>query len=153
MGEVNSPTNRRPGIAFVRPKLHDNTQENRDLFRRWAKLHMRDTLAIPQDEKLGGASRVLRYRQEFGDGGEEYLFTIILDDVRLPGTKRFQTVPQRLDLENTRALGEGEEAVLKGDDPRIGTEPMVFSIVSPSVSIFEAVTDGKPVVPSQHSAC
>lgn len=111
---------------------------------------MRDTLSIAKNEELGGASRVMRYTRAAQDGGEEYLFTIVLDDVRLPGTKSFQTVPQRLDLESTRALNEGEEPVLQDGDPRIGTMPMVFSIVSPSVGIFEAAADGKPVTPLQH---
>ena len=142
-----SPQKRRPGIAFVRPKLHDNTQESRDLFKRWAKLHMRDTLSVPKDEHLGGASRVLRYTRATEEGGEEYLFTIVLDVVNLPGTEAFQKVPLRLDLENTRALHQREEPVLKEGDPRIGTNPMIFSIVSPSVGIFEAVPDCQPLPP------
>lgn len=84
---------------------------------------------------------MLRYTRATEEGGEEYLFTILLDHVRLPGTEGFQKVPQRLDLENTRALGDGEEPVLPEGDPCIGTEPMVFSIVAPSVGIFEAVVD------------
>lgn len=154
MGDVNTtPAKRRPGIALVRPRLHDNTQENRDLFKRWARLHMRDTLSIPKDEELGGASIVLRYTRATQDDGEEYLFTIVLDDVRLPGTRSFQTVPQRLDLESTRTLDEGEEPVLQDGDPRTGTAPMVFSIVSPSVGIFEAVADSKLLTPLQHDTC
>jgi hypothetical protein len=146
MGDFDSPSiKQRPGIALVRPELLENTQESRDLFKRWARLHMRDTISIPKDETLGGASRVLRYTRATEDGKEEYLFTIVLDDVRLAGTKRFQTVPQRLDLESTRVLDEGEESVLQNGDPRTGTEPMVFSIVSPSVGIFEAVAVGKPI--------
>ncbi|KAF3046588.1 hypothetical protein E8E12_011094 [Didymella heteroderae] len=142
MGDVKVPlAKRRPGIALVRPRLHNNTQENRDLFKRWARLHMRDTLSIPKDGVLGGASRVLRYTRLTEDGEEEYLFTIVLDDVQLPGTNRFQNVPQRLDLENTRVLDEGEEPVLQEGDLRAGTKPMVFSVVSPSVGIFEAVAD------------
>lgn len=142
MGDISTPpTSRRPGIALVRPKLHDNTQENRELFKRWSKLHMHDTLSIPKNDELGGASRVMRYTRATDGGEDEYLFTIVLDDVRLPGTEAFQKVPQRLDLENTRALSEGEEPVLNEGDPRIGTEPMVFSIVAPSVGIFEAVAD------------
>jgi hypothetical protein len=148
-----SSTKQRPGIALVRPKLHDDTQENRDLFKRWARLHMRDTVSIPKDETLGRASKSLRYIRATEDGGEEYLFTIVLDDVRLPGTKRFQTVPQRLDLENTRALDGGEEPVLRESDPRVGTEPMVFRIVSPSVGIFEAVADSETARSFQHDTC
>ncbi|KAF2622690.1 hypothetical protein BU25DRAFT_204281 [Macroventuria anomochaeta] len=142
MGDTHeTPTERRPGIAIVRPKLHEDTQANRDLFKRWTKLHMRDTLSLPKDKDLGGASRVSRYTRVSADGGEDYFYTIVLDDVRLPRTKTFQEIPQRLDLENTRVLGEGEEAVLLPGDPRIGTEPMVFSIVAPVVGIFEAVVD------------
>ncbi|KAJ4992157.1 hypothetical protein SVAN01_02478 [Stagonosporopsis vannaccii] len=133
------PTRRRPGIAIVRPKLHEDTPENRALFRRWTKLHMRDTLSLPHDEDLGGASRMLRYTRSTTSRGEEYFYTIVLDDVRLPGTEIFQSVPQRLDLENTRELGEGEEPVLREGDERAGTKPMVFSIVKPVVGIFEEV--------------
>lgn len=93
---------------------------------------------------------MLRYTRVTEDGGEEYVFTIILDDVKLPGTRRFQTIPQRLDLESTRVLDEGEEPVFQDGDPRTGTEPMVFSIVSPSVGIFEAAADGQLITPIQH---
>lgn len=111
---------------------------------------MRDTVSIPEDEVLGGASRVLRYVRATEDCEEEYLFTIVLDDVRLPGSKGFQSVSQRLDLENTRALEDGEEPVLQEGDPRIGTASMVFSIVSPSVGVFEAVANSKLFTPFQY---
>lgn len=153
MGDISAPpTSRRPGIALVRPNLHDNTQQNRDLFKRWSKLHMRDTLSIPKNDELGRASRVMRYARTTKGMEEEYLFTIVLDDVRLPGTDGFQRVPQRLDLESTRALNGGEEPVLERGDARTGTEPMVFSIVAPSVGIFEAVTDGG-ALPSSPRTC
>lgn len=134
---------RRPGIAVVRPKLHEDKQENRDMFKRWTKLHMRDTLSLPKDEDLGGASKVLRYTRATEHGGEEYLYTIVLDDVRLPATEAFQKIPQRLDLENTRELQEGEEPVLRAGDSRMGIEPMVFSIVAPVVGLFEEMRNGE----------
>jgi len=139
-------TRRRPGIAIVCPRLNEDTPETRSLFRRWTKLHMRDTLSLPKDEYLGGASKMLRYTRSTNGGGEEYFYTIVLDDVRLPGTEKFQNVSQRLDLENTRELSEGEEPVLREGEERIGTEPMVFSIVKPVVGVFEEIRNGKPDV-------
>lgn len=106
-------------------------------------MHMRDTLSLPKDMDLGGASKVLRYSRAAEDGSEEYFYTIVLDDVRLPGTEAFQKIPQRLDLENTRELREGEEPVLQAGDKRMETEPMVFSIVSPVVGLFEEMRNGE----------
>lgn len=105
---------------------------------------MRDTLSLLKDKNLGGASRVLRYIRTNGVGEEEYFYTIVLDDTRLPGTEAFQKVSQRLDLENTRSLHSGEEAVLLPGDPRKGTEPMVSSIVAPTACIFEEMRSGEP---------
>src|SRR5690242_4421039 len=139
-------TRRRPGIAIVCPRLNEDTPETRSLFRRWTKLHMRDTLSLPKDEYLGGASKMLRYTRSTNGGGEEYFYTIVLDDVRLPGTEKFQNVSQRLDLENTRELSEGEEPVLREGEERIGTEPMGVSIVKPVVGVFEQIRTGKPDV-------
>ncbi|KAF9699528.1 hypothetical protein EKO04_002192 [Ascochyta lentis] len=142
MGDINEiATTKRPGIAIVRPKLREDTQENRTLFKRWTKLHMRDTLSLPKHKDLGGASRVLRYIRVDVGGEEEYLYTNHLDDIRLLETELFQKIPQRLDLENTRALKDDEEAVLQHGDPRIGKDPMVFSIVAPVVGVFEVYTD------------
>lgn len=144
MDDLNSTLmRRRPGIAIVRPKLHEDTAENRALFRRWTKLHMRDTISLPKNEELGGASKMLRYTRSTVDGGEEYFYTIVLDDIRLPGTETFQKVSQRLDLETTRDLTEDEEPVLRGGDERAGTEPMVFSIVKPVVGLFEEFRNSK----------
>lgn len=144
MGDMNNSATRRLGVSIIRPKLHNDTQENRELFRRWTKLHMHDILSLPKDQELGGASRILRYIRQTESGGEEYLYTIHLDDVRLPGSRAFQEMPHRLDLESTRALSEGEEAVLPPDDSRIGQEPMILSIVAPVVGVFEEIANSKP---------
>ncbi|KZM18538.1 uncharacterized protein EKO05_0002342 [Ascochyta rabiei] len=142
MGDIHeSTTAKRPGIAIVMPKLQKDTQENRALFRRWTKLHTRDILSLPKDKDLGGVSMVLRYTRTDEDGGEEYFLTNHLDDVRLLGSTPFQKLPHRLDLENTRALEEGEEAVLGPGDPRVGTDPTVLSIAAPVAGVFEEHTD------------
>lgn len=104
---------------------------------------MRDTLSLPRDDDLGGVSKVLRFIRAAEDGTEEYFYTIVLDDVRLPGTELFQKIPQRLDLETTRKLQEGEEPVLRDGDERMGTEPMVSSIVTPVVGLFEEIRNGE----------
>jgi hypothetical protein len=139
MGDI-GPATRRRGISLVRPKLHEDTQENRGLFRRWTKLHTRDVLSIPKDVDLGGTSKLLRYKRS-ENGGEEYLYTIHFDDIKLLTTVPFQNVSRRLDLENTRPLGPGGEAVLQTGDERQGTEPMVSSIVGPTSGMFEVVDE------------
>lgn len=142
MNDIHKPTTaRRPGIAIVRPKLHENTEENQGLFKRWTKLHMRDMLNLPNDSSLGGVPQVLRYKRSDRDGGEEYFYTVYLEDVRLLSTEPFQNISQRLDLEDTRVLGKGEEAVLPSGDPRVGRKPMVFEIAGPTVGVFERSAD------------
>ena len=104
---------------------------------------MRDTLSLPSHPDFGRVTKVLRFKCLDSNGEEEYLYTHHLDDVRLLATGALQNVSQRLDLENTRALEEGEEPVLKKGDEREGKKPMVFSIVKPVVDVFEEVVNGK----------
>lgn len=84
---------------------------------------------------------MLRYKRSDRDGGEEYFYTVYLEDVRLLSTEPFQNISQRLDLEDTRVLGKGEEAVLPSGDPRVGRKPMVFEIAGPTVGVFERSAD------------
>jgi hypothetical protein len=134
---------RRPGISVVRPKLHEDNQENRELFSRWVRLHMRDILSLPEDKDLGRPRKVLRYTRMNEHGGEEYFHTIVLDDVRLPATSAFQGVSVRLDLENTRELRNDEEPVLRAGDKKMGSEPMARSIFKPAVGLFEEMRNGE----------
>lgn len=134
---------RRPGISVVRPKLHEDTQENRELFSRWFRLHMRDILSLPEDKELGSPRKVLRYTRTNEHGGEEYLHTVVLDDIRIPATNAFQGISRRLDLENTRELRNDEEPVLRAGDKKIGSEPMAQSIFKPAVGLFEEMRNGE----------
>ncbi|KAL1609332.1 hypothetical protein SLS59_001697 [Nothophoma quercina] len=105
MGDIPSPStpSRRPGIAIVRPKLHSNTPQNRDLFMRWTKLHLRDTLSLPPDPDFGRVTKMLRFKRADANGEEEYLFTNHFEDLRLlrEGELPAKT-SQRLDLENQK---------------------------------------------------
>lgn len=145
MGDIPSPStpSRRPGIAIVRPKLHSNTPQNRDLFMRWTKLHLRDTLSLPPDPDFGRVTKMLRFKRADANGEEVYLFTNHFEDLRLlrEGELPAKT-SQRLDLENVRALGEGEVAVLEEGDERVGKKSMVYDIVAPSVGVFREVANG-----------
>ncbi|KAJ4346274.1 hypothetical protein N0V95_005539 [Ascochyta clinopodiicola] len=144
MGDIHEPTTvKRPGIAVVMPKLHKDTHENRALFKRWTRLHLRDIVSFPKHKDLGGISTILRYIRTDTDGGEEYFLTNHLDDLGLLGAELFQKTSHRLDLENTRELKEGEEAVLEPGDHRIGTDPMIFSVAVPVANVFEEYTDSE----------
>ena len=139
--ERNAP--RRPGISVVRPKLHEDNPENRELFSRWVRLHMRDILSLPEDKDLGSPRKVLRYTRMNEHGGEEYFHTIVLDDIRIPATNAFQQISHRLDLENTRELRNDEEPVLRAGDKKMGSEPMARDIFKPAVGLFEEMRNGE----------
>jgi hypothetical protein len=138
MGDIETyPQHQRiPGVAIVRPTLHDPTPENKEFFKRWTKLHLRDTLSIPTDPQLGGATRTMRFKRSIDRDSEEYFYTIHLSDIRLLATEPFQQVSKRLDLENVRPLHDDEEPVFPNGYTGEEKEPMVFKIVNAVVCIF-----------------
>ncbi|KZM18564.1 uncharacterized protein EKO05_0002341 [Ascochyta rabiei] len=98
-----------PGIMIVRPSLHKQTTENAAIFKRWTIMHFRDLLNLaPESPGSKGIFQTLRYRSTTG----ELLYTIHADDISIWKTPAYYAISRRLDLENTRKIEEGEQAVL-----------------------------------------
>lgn len=125
---------------LVRPSLHSKSAENTTTFRRWTALHFRDLLNCPPSEPgAEGITRALRYTNESGD----LLYTIHADDIGIWKTQPYYEISRRLDLENTRALGAAEDAVLR-EGCGFGEGAMVWDLVDARFGIFEEYT-GKGV--------
>ncbi|KAJ4383050.1 hypothetical protein N0V86_002278 [Didymella sp. IMI 355093] len=130
-----------PGMMLVRPSLHNDTADNRAIFRRWTIMHFHDllNLAAPTPSSQG-IVRTLRYSNSAG----ELFYTIHAEDVNIWGSDAYKNRSGRLDLENTREVELGEEAVLSGEHRFEGKEePMVWDICNAEFAILEAPRDEK----------
>lgn len=140
MGEKTTNSDKRPGILVVRPTLHEPTNENAATFKRWTIMHYRDLLNLaPPKSNTKAMSHTLRYTNSAG----EIFHTIHADDIDVWNTPAYYAVSRRLDLENTRQVGVGEEAVLPAShDLGLGEEPMIWHLVSAEFGVFvEVVSD------------
>lgn len=119
---------------IVRPSLHSQTALNAAAFGRWTAMHFRDLLNLaPTTPGAESISRTIRYSNNAG----ELFYTIHADDVAVFQTPAYHAVSRRLDLENTRDVGHGEEAVLPtAADLGLGDEPMVWHLVNAEFGIF-----------------
>ena len=127
-----SPPARTPGVMIVRPSLHEQSKENAATFKRWTVMHFRDLLNLsPSTPDAEGISRTMRYTNAAGD----LFYTIHSDNISIWKTPAYYAVSRRLDLENTRKVEEGEEAVLSAPHS-FGDEPMVWQLVNAEFGIF-----------------
>ncbi|KAH7399468.1 hypothetical protein BKA66DRAFT_165275 [Pyrenochaeta sp. MPI-SDFR-AT-0127] len=141
---------RKPGLLLVGPRLHDPTPENAATFLRWTNLHLRDLLNIPEDPQLGRLTRSFRftapendskYSHDESKGYTPYFYTSIVDDIGVLQGQAYYDVSRSLDLEKTRELAEGEEAVGYGKEGA-----MVWNVVSAKFAVFTEVESGKLLV-------
>jgi hypothetical protein len=142
MGESIETVGDGMGIMIVRPRLHEQTKDNEETFKRWTAMHFRDLLNLtsPPNTDATVITQTLRYRNSTG----RLLYTIHVNDIDALKTKEYYAASRRLDLENTRKVGEGEEAVLPGSNG-LGDEPMVWDLVNAEFGVFEEV------LPSDHN--
>ncbi|KAF1360526.1 hypothetical protein EJ07DRAFT_154969 [Lizonia empirigonia] len=139
MGDIISPANsnniKQPGIMIVRPSLHSHTPSNAATFKRWTIMHFRDLLNLaPKTANAQGISRTMRYTNDKGS----LFYTIHADDVAVWQTPAYYNVSRRLDLESTRGVERGEEAVISAPiDAGLGEEPMVWQLVNAEFGIFK----------------
>ncbi|KAH6879018.1 hypothetical protein BKA58DRAFT_453237 [Alternaria rosae] len=144
----------KPGLLLVHPRLHDPTPSNATTFLRWTKLHFRDLLDMP-DTGSGHVTQDLRFvapegdeaythnKEEEGEGKEmlpKYLYTCLVNDIACLKGEAYAAVSRQLNLEKTRALGEGEVGV--GFQEEQGKEKMVFDIVDAKFAVYEEVGGG-----------
>jgi hypothetical protein len=140
---------RKPGLLLVHPRLHDPTPSNAATFLRWTKLHFRDMLNLP-DAGLGRVTRDLRFTapdndtsySHDGEGKPRYLYTCLMEDIGMLKSTGYDGVSRMLNLESTRKLGDGEEAVGYEDKNGKGEEDgekMVFDIIDAKFAVFEEV--------------
>ncbi|KAF9699792.1 hypothetical protein EKO04_002193 [Ascochyta lentis] len=123
---------KRPGVMIVRPSLHEQTEEKTATFKRWTIMHFRDLLNLaPASSDAKGISRTMRYTNTAG----ELFYTIHADDISIWKTPAYYAISRRLDLENTRGVEEGEQAVCP-DFKKLGDEPMVWHLVNAEFGIF-----------------
>jgi len=136
MGDNTSVPALTPGIMICRPSLHDVTPDNRATFKRWSVMHFRDLLNLPAPPPaFQGITRALRYTDSAG----ELFYTFHADDVKIWASDAYNNRSARLDLEHTREVEQGEEAVLQGGKTFEGKEePMVWDICNAEFAILAA---------------
>lgn len=139
MGDIpfqSTSVSNRPGIMLVRPSLHTSTDDNSATLKRWTAVHFRDMLNCPTRPNSTGMSRALRFTNTAGG----ILHTIHVDDITVFKTDAYYKLSRRLDLENTRALEDGEKAIL-ADGHGFGMEPMIWDLVDAEFAILEEYKD------------
>ncbi|KAF3046593.1 hypothetical protein E8E12_011117 [Didymella heteroderae] len=136
MGDNTSPPALTPGLMICRPFLQSDTPDNRDVFKRWSIMHFRDLLDLPAPSPASqGITRAFRYTNSAGG----LFYTFHTDDVKIWASDAYKNRSPRHDLEHTRALAQGEEAVLKGERAFEGKEePMVWDICNAEFAILSA---------------
>lgn len=136
MGDNNFLPALTPGIMICRPILHNDTPDNRATFKRWSVMHFRDLLNLPAPPPASqGITRALRYMNSAG----ELFYTFHTDDVKIWDSDAYKNRSPRLDLEHTREVEQGEEAVLQGAKVFEGKEePMVWDICNAEFAILAA---------------
>ncbi|KAF1912514.1 hypothetical protein BDU57DRAFT_597993 [Ampelomyces quisqualis] len=127
----------RPSLMICHPTLHNPTPDNAATFLRWTKLHNRDLLDLPATSHGDKITRALRFAKANATGASgEYFYTILSTRGAVWHSPQYRARSTRLDLENTRVLGEGEEGVgcALGD--------MVWDICEAKFCIYEEVRSG-----------
>lgn len=105
------------------------------MFKRWTVMHFRDLLNLPVlTPESNGIVRALRYTNSAG----ELFYTIHADDIAIWASDAYKNRSGRLDLESTRNVEKGEEAVLQGEHA-FGGEPMVWDICNAEFGILAEV--------------
>jgi hypothetical protein len=66
-----------------------------------------------------------------------YVYTCVVEDIAVLKGEAYRDVSRALNLEGTRALGEGEEAV--GAKEEEGEKKMVWDVVDATFAVFEEV--------------
>jgi hypothetical protein len=144
MGSISIPQSN-PGILVVHPRLHDPTPENSATFLRWTKLHYRDLLSLPAASEDGGhVLRAMRFTSldgnpkygHKGDTESRYFYLVLASSISAFHTPQYYAMSRRLDLENTRQLADGDEAV--GCE-----EAMVFDICDAKFLVYQDVKEGQ----------
>lgn len=99
-------------------------------------MHFRDLLNLPVPPPASqGITHALRYTNSAG----ELFYTFHADDVKIWASDAYKNRSPRLDLEHTREIEQGEEAVLQGEKAFEGKEePMVWDICSAEFAILSA---------------
>ncbi|CAG5172887.1 uncharacterized protein ALTATR162_LOCUS7540 [Alternaria atra] len=141
-----SPPQQKPGLLLVNPRLRDPNPDNADTFLRWTKLHARDLLNVP-DSGSGHVTHGLRFcapdsddRYSHAEEDEtmpKYLYTFPVSDITFLKGEAYNGVSRKLNLEKTRELESGEEAV--GFPEQGKDEAMVFDIVDAKFAVYEEV--------------
>lgn len=83
-------------------------------------------------------------KEEEGEGKEmlpKYLYTCLVNDIACLKGEAYAAVSRQLNLEKTRALGEGEVEVGFQEEEE-GEEKMVFDIVDAKFAVYEEVGGG-----------
>jgi hypothetical protein len=143
MGSVESP---KGGLLLVHPRLLTPSPSNASTFLRWTKLHFRDLLNIPADTSSGAKvtscmrltapDTAINYSHEEKQGVRPaYTYTCFVNDISVLKSKPYYDVSRKLNLELTRPLGKGEEAVGFPDK-----DAMVFDIVDAKFAVYECET-------------
>lgn len=99
-------------------------------------MHFRDLLNLPASPPASqGITRALRYTNSSG----KLFYTFHADGVNIWASKAYKNRSLRLDLEHTRDVEQGEEAVLQGENTFEGKqEPMVWDICNAEFAILSA---------------
>ncbi|KAF3051532.1 hypothetical protein E8E11_008290 [Didymella keratinophila] len=136
MGDNTSGSALTPGIMICRPSLHNDMPDSRAIFKRWSIMHFRDLLNLPAPPPASqGITRALRYT----NGAGELFYTFHADDVKIWASEAYKNRSLRLDLEHTRELEQGEEAVIQDEKAFDGKEePMVWDICNAEFAILSA---------------
>ena len=138
-----------PGLLLTHPRLRSPNQENAETFERWTRLHFKDLFDMPADASSGAkvdiCIRGTAPEDESGYSHEEkpsrqpaYLYACLVGDINILKSQPYYSISRKLNLEQTRPLGELEKPVgYKGNDK----EAMVFDIVDAKFAVYEAVND------------
>ncbi|KAF2869508.1 hypothetical protein BDV95DRAFT_102678 [Massariosphaeria phaeospora] len=169
-----STTKHRPGLMLVHPLLRSpDGLDTSDLFLRWTKMHYRDLLDIPWTREHGRFVRTCRFATPPTSPSEDanaspsyshanhysaspfstdsppkhpvYVYTSHVEDIGIVRAQPYYDVSRKLNVEETRALKEGEEGVGGKESGRegLGEGSMVFEICDAGFAIWELRDSGE----------
>ena len=133
-----------PGIMLVRTRITTPRTFTRDQYHAWTRLHFKDLLDMSSSSSCTLTTRFIATEPvPLGDQWNwPYFNTIHLPDVGILQGKEYSEVPRALDLENTRALVNGEMPV--------GKPGLIFNVVDAAFAVYEEepMEKGLPSRPS-----
>lgn len=120
-----------PGIMLVRTRIITPRSFTRDQYHAWTRLHFKDLLDMSSSSSCTLTTRFTATEPvPLGDQWNwPYFNTIHLPDIGILQGKEYSEVSRALDLENTRALVDGESPV--------GKPGLIFNVVDAAFAVYE----------------